>query len=136
MRTPILIALGAVALALTACDQRQLPTVAGLGSGGGTTATGGSTGTNTGTSTPLAITPNSLQLSVGTTFALNTNAPAGLQNQVQWRSAAPGIVAVNTSGVVTGLAPGTATITARYSFDTTQVAAASVTVTGTSTTTP
>lgn len=134
MRTPILLALGIAALAVAACDQRQLPTVAGLGgtttsgSNGGGTNSGGST---TGNSAPLAITPNSLQLPVGTTFAFNTNAPASFQSQLEWRSAQPTIATVNNTGVVTAIAPGTAIIIARYTFDTTQSASATVNVTGT-----
>lgn len=131
MRHPILIALSIAALAVTACDQRQTPTIAGLGGGGTTTDT---SVTNTGSSAPLAITPNSLQLTVGTTFALNTNAPADLQDQLEWRSGQPTIATVNNTGTVTAIAPGTAIISARYTFDTTQVATATVNVTGTTTT--
>jgi uncharacterized protein YjdB len=105
-------------LAATGCDQATSPRLANLLRG-----TVGQTGS-------LQVLPNHVQVVTGQTFQLQTNAPLSLANQVQWASSQPAIAAVNTSGVVTGLFPGTATITARFAFDTTQAASATVTVLG------
>jgi len=123
----MLVAAGMAALAVAACDQRSNPTIAGIV--GGSTASD-SSGANTGGATPLAISPSQLALTVGATFPLTTNAPAAFQNQIEWRTAQPNIATVNESGVVTGVAPGTAVVSARYTFDTTQAASAVVSVTG------
>lgn len=131
MRMPILIAAGIAALVITACDQATSPIVARLGGDSPASgSSGGSTAGTNGTTTPLAIAPNQLGLTVGGTFTLTTNAPVALQNQLEWRSAEPNIAAVSEAGVVTGIAPGTAVVTARYSFDTTQSASAIVSVAG------
>lgn len=127
MRLPKLVTAGIAALAVAACDQRSIPTVAGIG---GTSTTSGSTGKNTGAGIPLALTPSQLAVAVGATFPLTTNAPPALQNQIEWRTAQPNIATVNGAGVVTGIAPGTAVVSARYTFDTTQTASAIVSVTG------
>ena len=73
---------------------------------------------------------------MGSSIQLNTNAPLSLQNQVQWSSLKSTVATVTPSGLVTGVAVGTATITARYVFDTTRVATAVVDVTGTTVTNP
>jgi hypothetical protein len=129
MRTPHVILASMAALALAACDQTT-SRLAGIGA-----TTGSGSGNNGGVST-LFISPNRVQLLVGGTFQLGTNAPFSLQNQVQWNSLQSTIVLVSPSGLVTGVAPGTATVTARYSFDTTRVATATVIVTGTTTGAP
>ena len=107
--------------AIGACGEAANPTIAGLG--------GGSTGPGNGTSA-LAISPNSVQLFPGGTSQLSTNAPAASQNQVQWNSLQTTIATISPTGFVTALAPGTATITARLSSDTANVATATVIVTG------
>jgi hypothetical protein len=93
----------------------------GLGSGGGN---GG------GSATTLKVFPSSIQLPVGTTAQLSTNAPFTLLNQVQWVALQPTIASVTTSGTVGTLSPGVATIVARYAFDTTQFATSTITVLG------
>lgn len=128
MRTQTLIALSIAALALTACDQATAPRLAGLG------GTAAATGTNNNTTQPLIVNPNRLELAVGATFQLTTNAPATLQNQVQWSSLQSAIAAISPSGLVTAVAPGTAVIIARYAFDTTRVSTATIDVVGTPTT--
>ena len=127
MRTQTLVALSIAVAALTACDQATAPRVAGLG---GTAASG----TNNDTTQPLIVNPNRLELAVGATFQLTTNAPATLQNQVQWTSLQSAIAAISPSGLVTAVAPGTAVVVARYAFDTTRVATATVDVVGSPTT--
>jgi uncharacterized protein YjdB len=76
------------------------------------------------------ISPTTAQLRVGGTFQFNTNAPTSLQSQVQWGSLESTVATVSPSGLVTAVAVGAATITARYAFDSTRVATATVTVTG------
>ena len=63
-----------------------------------------------------------------------TNAPQALQSQVQWNSLQSTVATISPSGLVTAIRAGTTTIVARYAFDTTRVATAIVTVTGTTTT--
>lgn len=120
MRNAVIL-LGLGALLCAGCDGLAHPIIA--------TAPGG--GTRTGASTTLQVLPASVQLNVGTTAQLQTNATADQLNQLQWTSLSPQIAAVNGSGVVTGLAPGTATIRVRFAFDTTRAATSVVTVTGT-----
>lgn len=107
----------AASVTVAACEAGT-PTVAGLGNG--------STGGN---GSSLAISPPSVQLLTGATFQFTTNAPASLQSQVQWNSLETTIASISPSGLVTALSPGTATITANYSSDTTKVTTATVVVT-------
>jgi hypothetical protein len=116
LRPSIPLILGAAAL-LAACDQSGTFNLVGLG----VTATGNA---------PLVITPNQLTLNVGGTAQLRTNAPQSLQNQVQWSSLETTIVTISPSGSIDAVGAGTATIRARYATDTTNVASATVTVTG------
>jgi uncharacterized protein YjdB len=126
-----LIVVSVAAAMLAACDQSTTPAIAGLG---GTTSvpSGGGVSSNT---APLAILPNHAQLLVGATFQFTTNAPTSLQNQVQWSSLQSTVATVSPTGLITAVAVGTATITARYSFDSTRVATATVDVTKPTTTT-
>lgn len=117
-RGPLTFAMLIPLVALSACGAGPSPTIAGLG-GGNTTAN----------SSRLAISPNQVQLVIRATAQLTTNAPTSLQNQVQWSSQPTTIASISPSGLVTALAPGTATITARYASDTTNVATATVVVT-------
>jgi uncharacterized protein YjdB len=105
--------------AVGACGEATTPIVAGIGGG---TISGDST-------SALAISPSLVQLVPGGTSQLTTNAPASLQTQVQWSSLQTTIAAISPTGLVTAVGPGTATITARYSSDTTNVATATVVVT-------
>jgi hypothetical protein len=130
MRISFIVMATTVAL-LAACQESTSPIIAGLG--GGVTEP---TSNNAGSTAPLAISPNRVQLLVGGTVQLNTNAPASLQNQIQWGSVRSTVAAVSPSGLVTAVAVGTTTITARYLFDTTRVATAVVDVTGTTVTNP
>jgi uncharacterized protein YjdB len=91
--------------------------------------TTGDTGSTPG-STTLRVIPNRVQLAIGASYQLVTDAPFGLESRVQWRSLNPATAAVTPGGVVTGVAVGTATIVARYSFDTTASATATVVVFG------
>lgn len=79
--------------------------------------------------TVLQISPDQVTIVVGTTFQLSTNAGASQQGQLQWSSSNTSVATVSPTGLVAGFAPGAATITARFNFDTTHVASASVIVT-------
>ncbi|HTJ23315.1 MAG TPA: Ig-like domain-containing protein [Gemmatimonadaceae bacterium] len=122
MRMQSIIALAAI-LAIAACDAATSPKLAGLSGPGGTS--GGTNGGNN-TTQQLVITPNLVQLKVGTTFQLSTNATAAQQSQIQWSSLAPAIVSVTQAGLVSAAGSGTATIVARFSFDTSNVATATI----------
>lgn len=129
---PVITLLAAAAL-VTACDQGAAPTIAGLGGGTGPVSTGGGGGGSNGGASTLTVQPNQVQLLVGSSVQLSTNAPFALQSQVQWSSLAPAIVAVSPTGLVTAIAPGTAVVVARYAFDTTQAGSSTITVVGTPT---
>ena len=122
MRMQSIIALAAV-MAIAACDAATSPKLAGLNGPGG--PSGGTDGGNNATQ-QLVITPNLVQLKVGTTFQLSTNAAAAQQSQIQWSSLSTAIVTVTQAGVVSAVGSGTTTIVARYSFDTTNVATATI----------
>lgn len=70
------------------------------------------------TLTGITVTPNPSQLNIGQTVQLTAtgtysdNSTADLTQQVAWMSASPGIATPNTTGLVTGVFPGTATISA------------------------
>src|SRR5512146_576900 len=122
MRMQSIIALAAV-MAIAACDAATNPKLGGLNGPGG--PGGGTNGGNNATQ-QLVITPNLVQLTVGTTFQLSTNATAAQQSQIQWSSLAPAIATVTQAGVVSAVGSGTTTIVARFSFDTTNVATATI----------
>ena len=122
MRYLSLIGFALCAIGVGACDERPLPRIGLLNPSSDTTRTGNPT---TG---PLNVIPNRVQLPIGATYQLATDAPFSLESRVQWRSLNPSIAAVSPSGVVQALAAGSATIIARYSFDTTTSATAVVVV--------
>jgi beta-glucanase (GH16 family) len=64
--------------------------------------------------TGVTLSQNTAQLEVGQNVQLNASvAPSNAtNNQVTWTVAGTGIASVNQQGIVTGLAPGTATVTA------------------------
>ncbi|MEB0864172.1 Ig-like domain-containing protein [Citrobacter youngae] len=62
----------------------------------------------------MTVTPKTASVDVGDTTSLTaTLAPAGATDSVTWESSDPVVATVNASGVVTGVAAGTATITAK-----------------------
>lgn len=75
------------------------------------------------------MTPSFVQLAATGSVQLSTNAPSSLVSQIRWTSLQGTIATVSQTGLVRALTPGTATITARYAFDTTNVAAATISVT-------
>lgn len=125
MRTPLRLALSSVLLSLAACG-------GGGGSGESTSATSppatssGGSGTNAGstTTTPPAAavasvvaTPTSNTLDVGSSFQASatprdSGGTALSGRSLSWSSSRSDVASVDASGVVTGVAAGTATITA------------------------
>jgi len=109
----------AAAAAVSACDVLATPRIAGLGAGQAAAAA----------APQLVITPTVIQLVVGGTAQIATNAPASIRNQLIWTSQAPLVATVSQTGLVTAASAGTTTITVRYSTDTTNAASATVQVT-------
>jgi hypothetical protein len=120
-RYPIIIlAFGAAAIS-AACETDLTPTIARIGA------------TTTLTTTrreSLVVSPSLIQLPVGGSFQLTTNAPDTLRKQLVWFSQLPSIATVSQSGLVTAGTPGTTIVTVRYSFDTTNTSSATVQVIG------
>jgi hypothetical protein len=75
----------------------------------------------------LTVLPTDVQITVGSTTQLSTN--AGTSTQLQWRSSDNNVATVSSTGLVTGRGVGTATVTVRFSTDTTNAATSSVSVT-------
>jgi uncharacterized protein YjdB len=104
--------------ALIGCDSGNVGTVAGLGGTGGTGNTG---------NTALTLLPTDVQITVGSTTQLSTN--AGTSSSLQWTSSNTSVATVSSTGLVTGFSVGTATITVRFAADTTNVATSNISVT-------
>ena len=69
-----------------------------------------------GSSAALAISPSFVQVDVGSIVQLST--PAGtFAPDLIWESDRPSVASVSQTGLVTTLLPGTATISAHFSFD-------------------
>jgi len=117
MRPLILTSAVATLVALAACEQSLTPTVAGIA--GPPVSASGIIDTFT-----LAITPSHTQLTVGTTLQLNLNVVA----QAIWTSSVVSTASVSSTGLVTGLRPGTVIITAQLVNDPNKVASAIVDV--------
>jgi len=106
LHTCLGLALGS--LLLTAC-----------GGGGGGSSAGGGTPAPSATLTSIQLAPAAPTLNIGGTLDLqstgnfsNGTSTTPFDAQVTWISSAPSIATVNASGVVTGVAAGTSTITA------------------------
>jgi hypothetical protein len=119
MRHFSLIGIALCALAVAACDQRPLPRI------GIIVAPGDSSGITPG---PLSVIPSRAEIVVGGTVQFRTNAPIEIVGQVQWISLQPEIAPTTPTGLVQGIRVGTATIVARYAFDTTTFGTAVIVV--------
>jgi uncharacterized protein YjdB len=119
MRNQRTFVLALAVAALIGCDSNGVGTVAGLG------GTGNGNGGN-GTAA-LTVLPTGVQISVGSTIQLSTN--AGNSSALQWSSSANNVATVSGTGLVTGISVGTAAITVRLTTDTTNVAISSISVT-------
>jgi hypothetical protein len=122
-----LISLFVLCAVLAACEQSTNPIIASAGPGGvsdgGGSGNGGGSG---GTTTSLIVSPSRVEIGVASRVQLSTNVAS---ETVLWSSNNPGVASVSTFGLVTGLSPGVATITARASTDSTLVGYALVVVT-------
>ena len=105
--------------ALIGCDSRGVATVAGLGGNGN--------GNGGNATSALTVLPTGVQITVGSTIQLSTN--AGNSSALQWSSSNNTVATVSGTGLVTGISVGTAAITVRLTTDTTNVATSNVSVT-------
>ena len=121
-RHPIIILALAAVAAVAACETDLTPTIAHIG---GLAAVGTFPAEST-----LVVRPALVQIAVGGSAQLFTNAPDSLRQQLVWVSQLPTIATVNQNGLVTAGTPGTTIVTVHYSFDTLNVAAATVQVSG------
>ncbi|WP_332238878.1 phage major tail protein, TP901-1 family [Sporolactobacillus sp. KGMB 08714] len=88
----------------------------------------GDTGTDPATS--VAVDPTTVSLAVGATKQLTaTVLPASANQNVTYSSSVPAVATVNSSGLVTAIAAGSATITVQSVGDSTKQATCEVTVT-------
>lgn len=111
---------------LAACEQSTNPIIAFAGPGGASEGGGGNDGGSGGTTTSLIVSPSRVEIGVASRVQLSTNVA---NETVLWSSNNPGVASVSTFGLVMGLSPGVATITARASTDSTLVGYALVVVT-------
>jgi len=80
--------------------------------------------------TSVSVTPATASIAVAATRQLTASAlPSGAAQNVTWSSSAPSIATVNSSGLVTGVAAGSAVITATSVSDPTKTATSAITVT-------
>lgn len=80
----------------------------------------------------VTVSPASVQMVAGETRTLQAavQIEAGLSTAVQWRSSNPSVAMVASTGMVTGVSQGTATITAVSLADSTRRGTATVSITG------
>ena len=101
-----LLATACAAIALAACDSRLEPPL-----GVAIAATGADS-----TGAGLSLLPGSIELRIGGSAQLVTNGSNALL-PVTYNTDAPGVASVSASGLVTGIAPGVAIITATSTRD-------------------
>ncbi|MDG9811121.1 phage tail tube protein [Pseudomonas juntendi] len=78
----------------------------------------------------VSVTPATASIAVSATRQLTASAlPSGASQDVTWSSSAPSIATVNASGLVAGVAAGSAVITATSVSDPTKTATSAITVT-------
>lgn len=78
----------------------------------------------------VSVTPTTASIAVAATRQLTASAlPSGSAQNVTWSSSAPSIATVNSSGLVTAIAVGSAVITATSVSDPTKTAISTITVT-------
>jgi hypothetical protein len=80
--------------------------------------------------TSVSVTPGTASVAVGATRQLSASAaPSGAAQSVTWSSSAPNVATVSSTGLVTGIAAGTAVITGTSVSDKTKTASSTITVT-------
>lgn len=104
MRYSILV-FGLCGALFAGCDQALAPTKASIGGAAGSG------------SAALAITPTTAVLPIGGTLLLVANGSGAAQG-VSWTSDRTDLATVSANGLVTGVAPGQAVVTATSSADT------------------
>jgi len=110
---------GAVVVALVGCNLAEPPTIAGLF---------GPASINGLNAPQLVVSPTNIQMNLGQEAQVSTNAPDSLVSQLIWTSRNPAIVSVSQTGVVRGLAIGSASVVVQYSFDPVNSASATIVV--------
>ena len=118
MRKHILL-FGFCAVFVSACDMATTPRFAAAGPSG---ASGGGGGHG---HSALVIQPSQVEIFVGGSIQLTTNAP-GIP--LSWQTSNSAIAGVSVSGFVTGQGPGIATISVSATSDPSQTASATVLV--------
>ncbi len=106
------------ALAAVACDTNPRNQIALVGPVVDTVAT----------SAAIIISPSFVQVDVGSFVQLSTTAGTFAPDLI-WASDRPSVASVSQSGLVTTLTPGTATITAHFTFDPLNAGVATIVVT-------
>ena len=99
------------------------------GGGGGGDTEGPSGPPTGGGSVSIAIAPSAATLAVGATQQFAAAVSGSANTAVNWSTSASSIAAISSGGLVTGVAPGTAVITAAAVADPSRVATATITVT-------
>jgi hypothetical protein len=80
--------------------------------------------------TSISVAPTTASIAVAATRQLTASAlPAEAAQNVTWSSSAPSVATVSSSGLVTGISAGSATITATSVSDVTKTSTAAITVT-------
>jgi Big-like domain-containing protein len=110
---------GICAVLVAGCDMSPNPRIAAVGP---TEPSIGGVGNR---HSALVIQPSQVDLFVGATFQLTTNAPG---TPLTWRTTNPAIAGISATGLVSGMSAGIATITATASADPSQTASATVIV--------
>lgn len=108
----------ALAAAASGCETSNSPVIDAVGPVGFAS-----------TVAPLSISPGFIRIPMGTSALLSVNTTSELANEIEWASLSPLIVTVDATGVITGLSAGVATVRARFAFDFTNTAIATVEVT-------
>ena len=110
---------GLCAVLAAACDTSPVDHLAAAGPG---TPSAGGPGNG---QSALVIQPSQVEILVGGTFQLSTNAP-GIA--LTWRTSNSAIAGVSSSGLVSGMNAGIAVVTATATSDASQTASATVVV--------
>lgn len=86
-------------------------------------------GGQSGTAISIAIAPGAATIAVGGTQSMAASVSGTTNTVINWSTSASSVAAISSSGVVTGVAPGTAIITAAAAADPSRIATATISVT-------
>lgn len=118
IRSLLVLGIAGAAFAAAACEATGTQVIAGLNNGGQAAGAGGG----------ITIQPASISISVGGSAQLTSNA-SNDSTLLVWASSNTNVAQVSSTGLVTGITPGTATVTVHTTTDSTHRASASITVT-------